>query len=505
MTGLGRVFVAFVPAGIGGALAFAVLSGLGLGPVAATSVAGTLALAALTWLARRLPADLDGALRRSTPRAVLWALVGVLAVVATARLARFMADETKVESSIYAFDDFYVHHSCLSAYYRAATLQRDGVPNVYERTLYEGPDGEPTLIGNFVTDTFLYPPPFLLLARLGLAISEDFTRWRAVWFGIEGAFVAAALLLVARWIGGPAGRRAALLSALVWLSLPNLTTLQFGNFHLVAIAGSVLAMLALERGRHALGGAALAALALMKIFPGVFVLLLLFQRRWRSLAWTCAFGIVILAASFVVLGAAPFAALVSYHLPRMSTGAALESLFAHPDNIAASHSVFGLVQKLSLLGAPGVTQGTAAAAAWAYGLVLIGAAAVAARALQGGAMQSRLGHVLVWLALVQLASLRAPFTPDTYALFAPLWMLALLLADTGWSGWRPIGWLALIALCNALVPAVEIMPIRTLLAATLVHQLIFLTLPVAIIATLWRRAGSALARSGNLGGGPGVT
>lgn len=126
-------------------------------------------------------------------------------------------------------------------------------------------------------DVFIYPPPFLLVSRLGLALSEDFASWRAVWFGLEGAMVAAALVAVALSIGGGVGQRALLLSLLVWLSVPLLTTLQIGNFQLVAIAGSMLAMLALERGRHELGGAVLAALALCKIFPGILVLLLLFQ------------------------------------------------------------------------------------------------------------------------------------------------------------------------------------------------------------------------------------
>ncbi len=65
---------------------------------------------------------------------------------------------------------------------------------MYERTNFEGPNGEPKFLRSFVIDVFLYPPPFLLLSRLGLALSEDFAVWRAVWFGMEGAIVAAGLL-----------------------------------------------------------------------------------------------------------------------------------------------------------------------------------------------------------------------------------------------------------------------------------------------------------------------
>jgi hypothetical protein len=353
---------------------------------------------------------LDGALRRSTLLAVLWALIGIGAVAATARPAVFMADETRGWNTPSTFDDFFVHHSCLSAHFQAARCI-EPVCRMYERTLYEGPQGEPKFVGSFVIDTFLYPPPFLVLARLGLALSEDFARWRAIWFGVEGALVGVALLMLARWIGGPIGRRVGLLSVLVWLSFPNLTTLQFGNFHLVAITGSVLAMLAFERGRHALGGGVLAALALSKVFPGILVLFLLFQRRWRSAAWTGGFAALLLAASYVLLGEAPFSALLSYHLPRMSTGAALETLFAHPDVIAANQAVYGLVQKLSLLGMPGASQDIAVAISWVYTLVLVAAAAAPSRTVEEASMQGRSRRAMVWLALLQLGSLRAPFTP----------------------------------------------------------------------------------------------
>ena len=210
-------------------------------------------MAAALRLAGRLPSELDGTLRQHARLAILWFAIGLGAIGATARLATYMVDETRVNRSVFPFDEFYVHHSCLSAHYESARLQRAGVANVYERTNFEGPNGEPKFLRSFVIDVFIYPPPFLLLSRLGLALSEDFAVWRAVWFGIEGAIVAAGLLGVAYSIRGRAGHRALLLLPLVWLSLPLLTTLQFGNFHLVAVSGSILAMLALDRGHHALG------------------------------------------------------------------------------------------------------------------------------------------------------------------------------------------------------------------------------------------------------------
>jgi hypothetical protein len=72
-------------------------------------------------------------------------------------------------------------------------------------------------------------------------------------------------------------------------------------------------------------------------------------------------------------------------------------------------------------------------------------------------------------------------------------MLVLLLASAGWSGWRPIGLVALIVLGNCMVPAVEIMPLQALLVLTALHQLVFLSLAVAIVAVSSRRAAGPVA------------
>jgi hypothetical protein len=484
--GASRVLVAFVPAGVGAALAFSVLCGLGMESRLALVAAMALATAATWWLARRLPPELEDAWRTHTLLAVLWLAVGLGAVGATARLATFMADETRGDCSILPFDDFFVHHSCLSAHFQSARLQRQGIANVYDRLNFEGPEGEPRFLGSFVIDVFIYPPPFLLLSRLGLALSEDFTVWRAVFFGIEGAIVAAGLVLVALSVPGPAGRRALLLTPLVWCSVTLLITLQIGNFHLVAVAGSMLAMLTLERGRHALGGALLSALALCKIFPGILILLLVFQRRWRSLAWVAGFGALWLGLALAVLGEAPFRAMLTYNLPRLADGSALETQFVHPDAIAASHAVFGLVQKLALLGVAGMTLRTAAIASWLFTVALVFFAARGARSTK-----DPLRRALTWLALLQLASLRSPFTPDTYAHVPLLWILTLILAGSEWRGFRPFALFALILLANYTVPTVPIMPLPALLAISLVDQLVFIALCVWVLFAPPSGAGAA--------------
>jgi len=166
----------------------------------------------------------------------------------------------------------------------------------------------------------------------------------------------------------------------------------------------------------------------------------------------------------------------------------------HPDAIAASHAIFGLVQKLSLLGVPGVTQGTAATVTWLYTLVLVGLAALGARASGAGASgardsSGRLSLVLVWLTLLHLASLRSPFTPDVYAQFPLLWIAVLLLAGMEWRGWRLVALIGVILVANLTVPTVPIMPVPALLGITLVIQSLFLAFAVAVLLAQQRGDG----------------
>ena len=469
-----RLGVSLILGGVAAVLSSAVLLGLGVALPIAVAASVVAALAGAAWLTPRLPPSLDGSIRRRPLLASLWVLLCVASVAQTARLATFMVDESRVEHAIYALDDFFVHHSCASAYFAAARLQRSGVPNVYERTLYEGREGEPILIGSLVTDVFLYPPPFLLLPRLALVGSEDFRVWRAVWFGLEGGIVLLALVAVAAWIGGAEGLRAALLAPLVWLSLPTLMTLQFGNLHVAAIAVAMLAMVAFERNRHALGGALLGVVVVSKIFPGILLLYLLFRRRWRSLAWATGFSVFFVLLSLLLLGPAPFQAFLTYHVPRLSSGAAFETLFTHPDVIACNHAIFGAVQKLSLLGVPAMSNATASILAMLYGIALIGVAAIGARVTA-----EKLPKALVWLALLQLGALRSPFSPDVYAQFALLWILTLLLARGGWRAWQIALLAAAILLANHLVPTSP--PAPWFIALTLAHQFLFIGLCLWVI------------------------
>ncbi|PHV07301.1 hypothetical protein CSQ96_11160 [Janthinobacterium sp. BJB412] len=431
-------------------------------------------------LARRLPAAWDG-LRRARPLlCALWLLLALAALGRSAGVGLYMADPQRPQASAIWFDPFYVNHSCLSGYWKAAELSHTPGLNIYQERPYEGKQDR------FKLDEYLYPPQFLLLPRAAGALlgtpADSFLPLRALWFALDATLLAGAMLALCAWIGGAAGRRAALLLPAVWLALPTLVTLQTGNFQLPAIALSMLAMLLFQRGR-ALAGGALLALAMVKIFPAILCAYLLFTRRWRALGWSVVFSLLFLAAGWAALGAQPFRDFIGYELPRIASGElwAWLELEGLEGVVAINHSVPGLVFKLRLLGLPGMDHHMMANAAWVWSLALLAVAWLAARhagtgadvaamptAAPGGVDSgagavanttdaadtpaARLRLAALWIALLGLAALRSPFTPDDYALFPALWLWCLLAASA------PAGAAATVALALLWLALAPVMP-----------------------------------------------
>ena len=124
--------------------------------------------------------------------------------------------------------------SCVSAYYVAAKSAGEGA-NVYDDSLYTAPDDDPRaprkarMLGPFRVDVFEYPPPFLSVPRALLVLAPDFVPFRSLWFGLSGAVVLVAMLVMARFMGPSAGTRALLYSPLIWASFNTVSTLQKGN------------------------------------------------------------------------------------------------------------------------------------------------------------------------------------------------------------------------------------------------------------------------------------
>ncbi|MFC1799601.1 glycosyltransferase family 87 protein, partial [Candidatus Eisenbacteria bacterium] len=300
---------AWVITGAVGAVTWWLVGGDGSWAVGFVFVAaGLIALAVVPALSVRLPRILDGSFHR---RPVVAVLVGVLCLIGLTRgslLGVFMVDREQEWASTFPPSELAVQHQCLPAYLYAAELHGRGVVDVYDHELY--PDGSsgaqvPTAISGMETevkDPFLYPPTFLLLAKLGLSASKNYALLRVCMFGINAVAILIVGLLVPAWIGGRMGLVAGLLFPALWMSLPAMMTLQFGQFQLMTVVLAMGGMLTFSRGYRVAGGCLLAAAILSKVFPAILLVWLLGRRSWRELGWTAVFGSAFVALSVGIVG-----------------------------------------------------------------------------------------------------------------------------------------------------------------------------------------------------------
>lgn len=382
-------------------------------------------------LRARLPTTLDGLARRHKILAALYVVLALAAVIKTAQLSIFIGDSTRVEHQVIPGEKFIETHSCLTAYVHADALSRKRVDNLYEERFWSGSHGFPPAPAGvespyrpFVLDYYAYPPPFLLALTPLAALSGNFAAQRALWFGLNGLLLAVGLWLVALWLDGPHTHRVLLLSPIFFGSLPVLATLQVGNFQIAVVVISVLAMVAFERDRPALGGALLAFAILSKISPGVLGILLLGQRRFRSAAWTAGFGILFLALSVLILGVNPLMSFLTYTLPRLSSGDAFGFMDDEPFSILTNMAPFGLPFKLQLMGLNvGDPWVLARRLGRIYSLVLAVLALIAARRAGDRRIQA-----VMWMSLLVLAALQSPFAPG-YVTIGLLWALCLMAVE----------------------------------------------------------------------------
>jgi len=398
--------------------------------------AGALALAicgsAQGWaqarLARALPESVDGLLRRHPLRAVGWALLAVLAVVQTSRLAAHQAD-LQVDWWVTTQHPDWCTHQCLAMYVYVADLNRQGQANIYADELYPPFEvgGSPTTVENLESHLqcgFEYPPPFLVLPRILLGFTNDFHVIRPIWFAINGLGFLVAAVVLGSWIGGARGRLALWLLPAVWCAVPTLQAFQFGQFHLLAYALALGGMLAFERRRASLGGALLAASVIVKIFPGVLLVLLATQRRWRELVATLIWMSVYTVAALPLLGTAPFTAFVTSKLPSMLDGSAFIAPADGDMMVAILIGITALPWRLHNLGLTFLPEQLGPWMGHALGLTVL---AILWRARR--ATPSRAQAATFWLALLNLVVLLGPAAFCDYIPATNLWMLSLVSLD----------------------------------------------------------------------------
>jgi hypothetical protein len=416
------------------------LSALGFLPAVALLLAALLTGAAFYAARERLASSLQ--LPEGGARAVFVA-IGLLAAARLWGMSWFMMDSAHAEASVLWFDPFYIRHSCFSSLYLSAKLSMEHAPNPYQSELYDT-DLYKSFLGRFTMDEFLYPSPFMLLPRVGLAFTKSFMTLRAAWFALEAATFGAAVVIVAKWIGGENGKRALYLAPALFLATPVLLTLQIGNFQIAAIAMTMLALVAFETKRNATGGALL-GFALFKIFPGIVLVPLAIQRRWKAVAWTAGFSALYTALSVAWLGTNPLRQFLSYGLPRITKGEAwsfleLDIPIIH-EVVAINQGIPGLALKLHDLGVSMAMHDAVQKVSLVYSVIVLGFAVLAGlrlanvgrasarpgRAEARPASDDNLTRAQIWIALIALAALRSPFVPDTYALPPVLWLWSLVM------------------------------------------------------------------------------
>jgi hypothetical protein len=241
---------------------------------------------------------------------------------------------------------------------------------------------------------------------------------------------------------------------------------------------AMIAMVLFERRRWASGGALLAFATVSKLFPGLLVVYLLAQRRWTAVLWTVGFAVLFTLVTLVDIGGAPYAGFLE-HLPGLVGGEAFPA-FRNPGAMAINYSVPGIVFKLKLFGVPGMGFFASKIAGWIYTVV-----AVAATWLIGTRVQRAGDKPLAWAAILVLATLRSPFLPQGYAVFPPLWLLTMLVAQSPPSaktlGLAVLTWLAL----NVYWPIDWPINPQLLATITLVPQAVTIALATFIVRRAW--------------------
>lgn len=380
--------------------------------------------------------------RRALPMAVgdvtirrRWARVGVAAMVVLSlvqigRLSTYLADPSS-DWFLTTRDPFWAKHVCLTAYLHGAELHERGEPNVYAAEHYPGlhRNAAPVtdMIAMTVEDPFQYPPQFLLLPALARVLSHDFLAIQVVWFAVQASLFLAVAWALAVWVGGRAGRLAALLIPLALTAFPLLHALQYGQFHLTAVVLSMAALLAFESRRNAAGGALLALAISAKVFPALLLVLLTVRRRWQALGWTAGFGVAVALLGLAILGLAPYQAFFEYQVPRLVSGQAFAFGEAWPEIqsllVADNQGAHGIVLKLQALGLDALGDG---AARWATRLFFLLAAALTAFFALRESETPRHLRVAGWIAILGLGAMTSPGAFGDYVPLTATWLLTFV-------------------------------------------------------------------------------
>lgn len=406
-------------------------------------------------MVRTMLATAGGGEKRGVPRGVIALSLTATAILAVqlARMSVYMVDPAATGWSVMPWNEFGTLHNCFTGYW-AAARDIDTNPNVWGADLNTSPGPTPgsrvpKRLGPFAIDQYEYTPTFLIVPRALMWLIPDFDGARTVWYILNLVIVGAAILAVARRLEPAIGPAVIWLAPLILVPLSILVTFQGGNVQLACIAGSLLAMLWLERAHGApsaallypAGAFLLAYMTVSKLYPGMLIVYLLCRGDWRAVRWTGTAAVLLVLVGLVELGLPAHLAFFD-HLPHLLSGETFPNL-RNPNGISANMSVPGLVRKLSIYGLPWSSFDAMRLVGWIYTVFVLAVVVHLARARRSTALEP-----IVWLVILLLATFRSPVLP-IYGIFPIVWLVTILLAaqwDSLVVRWVLLVWFVALAL-----------------------------------------------------------
>jgi alpha-1,2-mannosyltransferase len=299
-----------------------------------------------------------------------------------------------------------LHHQDLDAYLTASRAIWQGQP-LYAPFLHH-PFPDPTL-----RPAYIYPPVFaLLLAPLGLlpdAVAN------VVWLLVGQVSLAAALVLVLRWLRPTAGAVTAILCATLTF-YPLWVDVVQGQANLLILLLVTVGIAGIVRGKPAFG-VALGAAAALKLTPFILLAWLLLDRRIREAAW--------MIGAFTAVTAA--AALLRFQDTVVFFGQVIPAL-ASGTAYYANQSLAGVLARLF-----SVNPYTTPWFAPSWSALLLAAGAIALSALWFFRTRHEPARLRA-VAFIPLVPLLSSITwPHHLVLLLPmLWLAAIALGERDW-------------------------------------------------------------------------
>ncbi|WP_394392592.1 glycosyltransferase family 87 protein [Shewanella woodyi] len=361
----------------------------------------------------RVPSSFNGRAKVRPFLAALWVIAAVMTVSQVTRLSVFIVDQEQTHFSLIPGVEWFERHNCLTGYVYAARLASASSENIYDTEIVEtDPFTTPlpeyaTDMAPFTLDGYLYTPAFLLLPKVLTTISNDFSFLRVLWFSFSVLITALSLSMLISWLQGPIADQLIKLMPIFVGAMPVALTFQLGGSQIVAFFGLLIALVALERRQILLGSFLFSFVLLMKLWPVLLMLPLLFQRRYKEIAYICGFAVLMCLMVFLVFDAKPWLMYFNYILPKISDGSAFVMMDESIVNLASNFSLIGIPFKLVPFGIDAGWQ-EAKIISLLYSVLLLAITVFVSMRMREG---DKAQHICLWLALIVLGTLRSPLAP----------------------------------------------------------------------------------------------